>query len=170
MPCAPSRLSSVTRPLRAFRAFDPGLLTLGARTPFQDPTSLPPFPPVLLSRPRRSFEFLHPVGGVVPIPFRWQPALTPSFRTLLPTPSLALVPPPHHQNPTWFRPSAAALALSGVNRPEPNPPRTLQYSCGSIFFYICSIASHRTLLLSLSMNLQQLKKLCCWMEWQRKQK
>ena len=46
----------------------------------------------------------------------------------------------------------------------------LQYSCGSIFFYICSIASHRTLLLSLSMNLQQLKKLCCWMEWQRKQK
>ena len=41
---------------------------------------------------------------------------------------------------------------------------------GVSFFYICSIASHRTLLLSLSMNLQQLKKLCCWMEWQRKQK
>ena len=39
-----------------------------------------------------------------------------------------------------------------------------------LFFYICSIASHRTLLLSLSMNLQQLKKLCRWMEWQRKQK
>ena len=46
----------------------------------------------------------------------------------------------------------------------------VQYSCGSVFFLICSIASHRTLLLSLSMNLQQLKKLCCWMEWQRKQK
>ena len=30
--------------------------------------------------------------------------------------------------------------------------------------------NHRTLLLSLSMHLQQLKKLCCWMEWQRKQK
>ena len=40
-----------------------------------------------------------------------------------------------------------------------------QYSCGSILFYICSIASHRTLLLSLSMNLQQLKKLCR-MDWQ----
>ena len=49
-------------------------------------------------------------------------------------------------------------------------PRRLQYSCGSIFFYICSIASHRTLLLSLSMNLQQLKKLCRWMEWQHRQK
>ena len=34
-----------------------------------------------------------------------------------------------------------------------------QYSCGSIFFYICSIASHRTWL-SLSMNL----------EWQRSRK
>ena len=48
--------------------------------------------------------------------------------------------------------------------------KDLPSTCGSIFFYICSIASHRTLLLLLSMNLQQLKKLCCWMEWQRKQK
>ena len=52
----------------------------------------------------------------------------------------------------------------------PSAAPTVQYSCGSVFFLICSIASHRTLLLSLSMNLQQLKKLCCWMEWQRKQK
>ena len=30
--------------------------------------------------------------------------------------------------------------------------------------------SHRILLLSLSMNLQQLNELCCWMEWLRKKK
>ena len=66
--------------------------------------------------------------------------------------------------------------LTGSSSRPKNPSKTCapqgppQYSCGSIFFYICSIASHRTLLLSLSMNLQQLKKLCCWMEWQRKQK
>ena len=34
------------------------------------------------------------------------------------------------------------------------------------FFYICSIASHRTWLLSLSMNLQQLKKLCTFVRLQ----
>ena len=37
-----------------------------------------------------------------------------------------------------------------------------------IFFYIC--LSHRTLLLLLSMNLQQLNELCCWMEWLRLKK
>ena len=59
------------------------------------------------------------------------------------------------------------LHFDRSSRPK-NPSKTCalqgppQHSCGSIFFYICSIASHRTLLLSLSINLQQLKKLCCW--------
>ena len=30
--------------------------------------------------------------------------------------------------------------------------------------------SHRILLLSLSMNLQRLNELCCWMEWPRKKR
>ena len=33
-----------------------------------------------------------------------------------------------------------------------------------------SFLKPQNMLLSLSMNLQQLKKLCCWMKWQRKQK
>ena len=78
--------------------------------PFQDPSSLAPVSPC--------------AAGVVPIPFRWQPALTLSFRTLGPDPWLS---------PPRFRPSAAALALSGVNRPEPNPlgPQVSSIPAGS---------------------------------------
>ena len=39
--------------------------------------------------------------------------------------------------------------------------------CLFLHLFDCKL---RTLLLSLSINLQQLKKLCRWMEWQRKQK
>ena len=39
-----------------------------------------------------------------------------------------------------------------------------------LHLFDCKPQNIVALLLSLSMNLQQLKKLCCWMEWQRKQK
>ena len=61
-------------PFRAFRAPDtPGLPTLGAHTPLSGHDfPNPGFPCAAVSS--RSFVALHPVGGVVPIPFRCQPA------------------------------------------------------------------------------------------------
>ena len=60
-----------------------------------------------------------------------------------------------------MQPENCSLLFVSNNQVETKAQR--QQCCGSIFFYICSIASHRTLLLSLSMSLQQF----CW---QRKQK
>ena len=97
-------------PFRAFRAPDPRL-----NQPFQDPTSLPSVSPCAAVSSRRSFVALHPVPPLRrrPVPFRCQPARTQPPRTL--AGPIPLVPC------LGSAPSAAAPALSGVNRPEPNP-------------------------------------------------
>ena len=93
VPCASpaTPLRPVPDPFQGFQGTrPPGLPTLGAHTPLSGPDfPTPGFP--LCCRLVSSFVVLHPVGGVVPIPFRWQPALTLSFRTLVPDP---LVAPP----------------------------------------------------------------------------
>ena len=80
----------------------PGLPTLGARTLSGPEFPNPGFP--LCCRLVSSFVALHPVGGAVPIPFRWQPARTPSFRTLGPDPLVAPASvPPLRRRPSPFR-------------------------------------------------------------------